>query len=151
MRFNIFNRRTRIAMCSLMLCCLIINPSCDSTQNTLINIRNKDQLDTILNQYVDEGYFPFLFARLEDKNGRVLYEHCRINRNLIPKEVINGQTWITSELILLGENYKWKKNLTNPSFHRRWMTSIFWTMVFRTVLTLSTRGFATKHLSGRTH
>ena len=94
MRFNIFNRRTRIAMCSLMLCGLIINPSCDSTQNTLINIRNKDQLDTILNQYVDEGYFPFLFARLEDKNGRVLYEHCRINRNLIPKEVINEQTWI---------------------------------------------------------
>ena len=94
MRFNIFNRRTRIAMCSLMLCGLIINPSCDSTQNTLINIRNKDQLDTILNQYVDKGYFPFLFARLEDKNGRVLYEHCRINRNLIPKEVINEQTWI---------------------------------------------------------
>ena len=94
MRFNIFNRRTRIAMCSLMLCCLIINPSCDSTQNTLINIQNKYQLDTILNQYVDEGYFPFLFARLEDKNGRVLYEHCRINRNLIPKEVINEQTWI---------------------------------------------------------
>ena len=81
-------------MCSLILCCLIINPSCDSTQNTLINIQNKDQLDTILNQYVDEGYFPFLFARLEDKNGRVLYEHCRINRNLIPKEVINEQTWI---------------------------------------------------------
>ena len=81
-------------MCSLMLCCLIINPSCDSTQNTLINIQNKYQLDTILNQYVDEGYFPFLFARLEDKNGRVLYEHCRINRNLIPKEVINEQTWI---------------------------------------------------------
>ena len=94
MRFNIFNRRTRIAMCSLMLCGLIINPSCDSTQNTLINIRNKDQVDTILNQYVDKGYFPFLFARLEDKNGRVLYEHCRINRNLIPKEVINEQTWI---------------------------------------------------------
>ena len=81
-------------MCFLILCCLIINPSCDSTQNTLINIQNKYQLDTILNQYVDEGYFPFLFARLEDKNGRVLYEHCRINRNLIPKEVINEQTWI---------------------------------------------------------
>lgn len=94
MRFNIFNRRMRISLCSLMLCCLIINPSCDSTQNTLINIQNKDQLDTILNQYVDKGYFPFLFVRLEDKNGRVLYEHCRINRNLIPKEVINEQTWI---------------------------------------------------------
>ena len=81
-------------MCFFILCCLIINPSCDSTHNTLINIQNKYQLDMILNQYVDEGYFPFLFARLEDKNGRVLYEHCRINRNLIPKEVINEQTWI---------------------------------------------------------
>lgn len=83
-----------VAICSLMLCCLIISPSCGSVQKTLINIQNKHQLDTILNQYVDEGYFPFLFARLEDKNGRVLYEHCRINRNLIPKEVIDKQTWI---------------------------------------------------------
>ena len=82
------------AICSLILCCLIISPSCGSVQKTLINIQNKHQLDTILNQYVDEGYFPFLFARLEDKNGRVLYEHCRINRNLIPKEVIDKQTWI---------------------------------------------------------
>ena len=83
-----------VAICSLILCCLIISPSCGSAQKTLINIQNKHQLDTILNQYVDEGYFPFLFARLEDKNGRVLYEHCRINRNLIPKEVIDKQTWI---------------------------------------------------------
>ena len=83
-----------VAIYSLMLCCLIISPSCGFAQKTLINIQNKHQLDTILNQYVDEGYFPFLFARLEDKNGRVLYEHCRINRNLIPKEVIDKQTWI---------------------------------------------------------
>ena len=83
-----------VAIYSLMLCCLIISPSCGSAQKTLINIQNKHQLDTILNQYVDKGYFPFLFARLEDKNGRVLYEHCRINRNLIPKEVIDKQTWI---------------------------------------------------------
>ncbi|MBQ34125.1 MAG: serine hydrolase [Candidatus Marinimicrobia bacterium] len=94
MRFNLFNRITGIAINSLMLCCLIISPSCNSTQNTLINIQNKHQLDTILNQYVDEGYFPFLFVRLEDKNGRAIYEHCRINRNLIPKKVIDKQTWI---------------------------------------------------------
>ena len=83
-----------VTIYSLIFCCLIISPSCGSVQKTLINIQNKHQLDTILNQYVDEGYFPFLFARLEDKNGRVLYEHCRINRNLIPKEVIDKQTWI---------------------------------------------------------
>ena len=67
MRFNIFNSRTRVALCSLVLCCLIINPSCDSTQNTLINIQNKYQLDTILNQYVDEGYFHFYLHGLKIK------------------------------------------------------------------------------------
>ena len=83
MRFIFFNRITGIAINSLILCFLITSPSCKSTQNTLINIQNKHELDTILNQYVDEGYFPFLFVRLEDKNGRAIYEHCRINRNLI--------------------------------------------------------------------
>ena len=43
---------------------------------------------------VDEGYFPFLLARLEDKHGRVIYEHQRINKNLLPDEVINEKTWI---------------------------------------------------------
>ena len=77
-----------------MFCCLIINLSCDYTREPLINIQNKNQLDAILNKYVDEGYYPFLLARLEDKNGHVVYEHCRINKNLIPKEIINGNTWI---------------------------------------------------------
>ncbi len=94
MNFNIFNNRTRVVICSLMFCCLIINLSCDYTREPLINIQNKNQLDVILNKYVDEGYYPFLLARLEDKNGHVVYEHCRINKNLIPKEIINGNTWI---------------------------------------------------------
>ena len=94
MSFNIFNNRTRVVICSLMFCCLIINLSCDYTREPLINIQNKNQLDAILNKYVDEGYYPFLLARLEDKNGHVVYEHCRINKNLIPKEIINGNTWI---------------------------------------------------------
>ena len=77
-----------------MFFCFIINLSCGYYQKPLINIQNKNQLDEILNKYVDEGYYPFLLVRLEDKNGAVIYQHSRINKNLIPKDIINENTWI---------------------------------------------------------
>ena len=77
-----------------MFFCFIINQSCGYYQKPLINIQNKNQLDEILNKYVDEGYYPFLLVRLEDKNGAVIYQHSRINKNLIPKDIINENTWI---------------------------------------------------------
>ena len=91
---NFFNSRIEIIIHYLMLCLLIINLSCESTNNKIIIIKNKNKLDEILNKYVDEGYFPFLLARLEDKHGRVIYEHQRINKNLLPDEIINEKTWI---------------------------------------------------------
>ena len=77
-----------------MFFCFIINLSCGYYQKPLINIQNKNQLDKILNKYVDKGYYPFLLVRLEDKNGAVIYQHSRINKNLIPKDIINENTWI---------------------------------------------------------
>ena len=35
-----------------------------------------------------------MLARLEDKYGHVIYEHQRINKNLLPDEIINEKTWI---------------------------------------------------------
>ena len=94
MTFNFFNSETGTVIHYLILYLLIITLSCESTNDRIIIIKDKNKLDEILNKYVDEGYFPFLFVRLEDKNGRAIYEHCRINRNLIPKKVIDEQTWI---------------------------------------------------------
>ena len=94
MCFNILNKRRWYALYTLMFFCFIINLSCGYYQKPLINIQNKNQLDEILNKYVDEGYYPFLLVRLEDKNGDVIYQHCRINKNLIPKDIINENTWI---------------------------------------------------------
>ena len=67
--------------------------SCSSRPNGYDFIRNKDSLDIILDRYVDEGLDPLIYARLENLDGDVLYEHSAVNRNLLPLVDINGQTW----------------------------------------------------------
>ena len=67
--------------------------SCNSKSDAEEFIRNKDSLDIILDRYVDEGLDPVIYARLENLDGDVLYEHSAVNRNLLPLVDINGQTW----------------------------------------------------------
>ena len=51
-------------------------------------------LDSVLDAYVTEGYYPFFYARLEDKEGNLLYEHSVKNDTLLPNLEINGDSWI---------------------------------------------------------
>ena len=46
-----------------------------------------------LDHYVDEGLVPLIYARVEDRDGNVLYEHAAVNRDLLPDAVIDGNTW----------------------------------------------------------
>ena len=59
-----------------------------------LGITNPEKLNNVLDQFVTEGFYPFLYARLEDLNGNVIYEHSAVNENLIPDTKINGNTWI---------------------------------------------------------
>lgn len=59
-----------------------------------LTIKNKPALDSILNYYVDEGFYPFIHARLENLDGSVLYEHSRVNSKLLPNTKINKDSWI---------------------------------------------------------
>ena len=59
-----------------------------------VSIPDPDAVDAVLDRYVDEGYYPFIYARLEDRDGNVLYEHSAVNRELLQDAEINGQTWI---------------------------------------------------------
>ena len=67
--------------------------SCSSQPDGHDFIRNKDSLDMILDSYVEKGLDPVIYARLENLDGDVLYEHSAVNRNLLPLVDINGQTW----------------------------------------------------------
>ncbi len=59
-----------------------------------IEVPDPDALDAVLDRFVDEGHYPFLHARLEGRDGEVLYEHSVVNRELLPDARIDGQTWI---------------------------------------------------------
>jgi len=71
----------------------LIISSCSSKSDAQDFIRNKDSLDMILDSYVEKGLDPVIYARLENLDGDVLYEHSAVNRNLLPLVDINGQTW----------------------------------------------------------
>lgn len=57
-------------------------------------IDNPYLLDDILDAYVEDGAYPFLYARIEDASGRVIYEHRAVDEALLPDTEIDGQTWI---------------------------------------------------------
>ncbi len=67
--------------------------SCSSQTDGHDFIRNKDSLNMILDSYVEKGLDPVIYARLEDIDGDILYEHSSVNRNLLPSVEVNGQTW----------------------------------------------------------
>ena len=67
--------------------------SCGSQTDVHDLISNKESLDMILDHYVEKGLDPVIYARLEDIDGDVLYEHSAVNRNLLPSIEVNGQTW----------------------------------------------------------
>ena len=83
-------------------CILFFFLSCDKSQILIQEI----PLNSILDQYVQNGYYPFLYARLEDRNGSVIYEYSSVNQNLLPDERINGQTliriWSMSKIVTIS-------------------------------------------------
>lgn len=74
--------------------CWLVLFSCKMEAPRAISINNADTLDSILNYYVDKGYYPFLYARLENKAGDLLYEHSAVNKDLMPEMSIDGDNWI---------------------------------------------------------
>jgi len=59
-----------------------------------VNIPDPDAVDAVIDGFVDGGYYPFIYARLEDRDGNVVYEYGAVNRELLPDAEIDGQTWI---------------------------------------------------------
>lgn len=80
---------------SVILLLIVTIFSCRNSENKSgTAITNSLDLDKVLDQYVHEGFYPFIYARLEDIDGKVLYEHSTINKKLLPNVKIDGNTWI---------------------------------------------------------
>ena len=59
-----------------------------------IELPDPAALDRTLEHYVENESLPFIYARLEDIDGNVIYEHASVNRSLLPDATIDGDTWI---------------------------------------------------------
>ncbi|MEM6722760.1 MAG: serine hydrolase [Bacteroidota bacterium] len=59
-----------------------------------LSISNPNTLDSVLNHWVDEGYYPFVYARLEDLEGNLIYEHSAVNEAVLPNTQINEDSWV---------------------------------------------------------
>ena len=52
-------------------------------------------LNQILDKYVDEGIWPFLYSKIvHGITGELVYEHLAINKSLLPNQNIDGNTWM---------------------------------------------------------
>ena len=59
-----------------------------------LEISNKSQIDSVTQTFIDRGIYPFIYTRLEDSNGTVIYENLAKNERLLANENIDGDSWI---------------------------------------------------------
>ena len=85
--------RTAKILTSLLIAAGLAACQGDETDSS-ISIADPAALDEVLDDYVESDTFPFLYARLEDKQGRVIYEHGVVNGDLLPGVNVDGETWI---------------------------------------------------------
>ena len=66
----------------------------------------KNKLDDIINKYVSNDFYPFLYVRIENEDGNVTYEHSAINRSAHPNLEVDGNTliriWSMSKIVTIS-------------------------------------------------
>ena len=62
--------------------------SCNNSLKNDAFLRQPKKVNTVIDQYVSNGSFPFLYMRMENKAGEVIYEHQAVNDSLLPNTKI---------------------------------------------------------------
>jgi len=73
---------------------LLFFSSCKKDQPAGIVLPNPQVIDSTINSFVENGSYPFIYARLENKDGSVIYEHSSVNADLLGDQKIDGDSWI---------------------------------------------------------
>ena len=71
-----------------------INFSCEKVQKENILELDSIPLNKILDQYVGDGIYPFIYSLIKDSNGKIIYEYSAINKKLLPDISIQEDTWM---------------------------------------------------------
>lgn len=87
--------RIRISHLFYSLFVIIAIQACSQKENKpTLKLANTDKLNKVLDYYVEKDFYPFIYARLEDLDGNLIYEHSAVNKDLLPNTKIDGDTWI---------------------------------------------------------
>lgn len=54
---------------------------------------NKSEIDSVIDHFVEEGYYPVMYALLEDKEGKAIYDHGSINNKMFPNKEVTKDSW----------------------------------------------------------
>jgi CubicO group peptidase (beta-lactamase class C family) len=73
------------------------------TQAKELGVENAQQLQQSVDQFVASGANPFVYMRIEDREGKVVFEHSSVNQTLLPNTNINGNT-ISTVMDLVENN-----------------------------------------------
>ena len=69
-------------------------PSESSTSQTLSSFLNDNaKINTTLDSLVENDLVPFVYARIENHDGTLLYEHSAVNQKLYPGLEVKGDSW----------------------------------------------------------
>ena len=82
---------------SIFIVCFVVIISCSEQKTAPISyleISNKSQIDSITQTFIDREAYPFIYTRLEDSNGTVIYENSFKNERLLADNNIDGDSWI---------------------------------------------------------
>jgi len=67
---------------------------CRSLKTPAFTLSSPEKVDSIIDTFIEKGLHPFIYARLEDKDGNVIYEYGQVNGKLFPGLEVDGDTWI---------------------------------------------------------
>lgn len=92
--------------CFFLLLPLIIFSCQQSQEAPSFKISDETKLDDIIDDYVAEDYYPFIYARIEHVDGSLLYEHSAVNQKLLPDTKVDGNTliriWSMSKIVTIS-------------------------------------------------
>ena len=77
----------------LPICLMLLIFSCQPVEeHNGIEISNKEAIDSTMQLFIDGEHYPFIYTRLEDKSGSVLYEKTTKNTRLLADQKVDGNT-----------------------------------------------------------
>lgn len=101
----VFMIRFALSLATIFSLCFMVSCASEAEPAAPL-LEAPEQLTEIIDQYVDNGGFPFLYLRLEDLAGEVLFEHGRENNSLHPGLEVDGNSmiriWSMSKIVTIS-------------------------------------------------